>query len=105
MVRDVRDPHLLNVWRAATEALRTATEWYVIGYSLPSEDLAIRSMLLRAFSARGLEIGPGPVSSWPELPGPRVTVVQKGKDAKPAFDSMFPGCGYLAGGLEELLAT
>lgn len=44
MVRDIRDAHLLNVWRSATEALRTAKEWYIIGYSLPHEDLAIRSM-------------------------------------------------------------
>jgi hypothetical protein len=32
MVRDVRDPHLLNVWRSATEALRTAREWFIIGH-------------------------------------------------------------------------
>ena len=59
MVRDVRDTHLLNVWRSATEALRTATEWFIVGYSLPAEDLAIRSMLLRAFAAQGLESAPG----------------------------------------------
>lgn len=52
IVRDVRDPTLLSVWNAAIEDLRRADEWIFIGYSLPSEDVAIRSLLLRAFNTR-----------------------------------------------------
>ena len=37
---------------AALEDLRCADEWIMAGYSLPSEDVAIRSLLLRAFHAR-----------------------------------------------------
>jgi NAD-dependent SIR2 family protein deacetylase len=48
MVRSIRDPNLLSVWQGALEALRTADEWIIAGYSLPPEDLAIRSILLRA---------------------------------------------------------
>jgi hypothetical protein len=52
IVRDVRDGNLLSIWNAALEDLRRAHEWVFIGYSLPSEDIAIRSLLLRAFHAR-----------------------------------------------------
>jgi hypothetical protein len=49
MVRDIRNATLLSVWQSSLEALRRATRWVIIGYSLPPEDLAIRSMLIRAF--------------------------------------------------------
>ena len=52
IVRDIRDPSLLAVWNASLEDLRRADEWVIIGYSLPSEDVAIRSLLLRAFHLR-----------------------------------------------------
>src|SRR5205085_10329013 len=43
LVRDIRDPNLMNIWKHATEALRRADEWIIIGYSLPPEDIAIKS--------------------------------------------------------------
>ncbi len=49
LARDIRDPNLLSVWLKAGEALRTAKRWIFVGYSLPQEDLAIRSMLVRAY--------------------------------------------------------
>ena len=52
MIRDIRDPSLLSIWQAALEAMRIAPRWVVVGYSLPSEDLAIRSLFLRASRAR-----------------------------------------------------
>ena len=52
MIRDVRDPSLLSIWQSALEALRLAGRWVMVGYSLPAEDLAIRSMLLRASRGR-----------------------------------------------------
>ncbi len=52
MVRDIRDPSLLSIWQAALEALRLAQRWVMVGYSLPPEDLAIRSLILRASRAR-----------------------------------------------------
>jgi hypothetical protein len=104
MVRDVRDPHLLNVWRCATEALRTAREWFLVGYSLPAEDLAIRSMLLRAFNARGLEEGPTRLSDRVGRAGPSVTVVQKGRASHAAYAAMFQEFSFLEGGLEELVS-
>ena len=44
--------HLRTIHLAALEALRLADEVYLVGYSLPMEDLLVRSLLLRAFSAQ-----------------------------------------------------
>jgi hypothetical protein len=52
VIRDVRDPSLLSIWQATLEAMRLAGRWVMIGYSLPPEDLAIRSMFLRASRGR-----------------------------------------------------
>jgi NAD-dependent SIR2 family protein deacetylase len=52
LVRDIRDINILNVWKSACEELRTADHWFMIGYSLPVEDYAIRSMLIRALKTR-----------------------------------------------------
>lgn len=52
VVRDVRDANLLGIWNATLEDLRRADEWVLVGYSLPPEDIAIRSLLLRAFHTR-----------------------------------------------------
>ena len=57
VVRDVRDANLLSIWNAAMEDLRRASEWILIGYSLPSEDIAIRSLLLRAYHTRSRQKG------------------------------------------------
>ncbi len=51
-VRDVRDSNLLEIWRHSFEALRESTRWTFIGYSFPEEDIAIRSMLVRAYHGR-----------------------------------------------------
>jgi NAD-dependent SIR2 family protein deacetylase len=102
-VRDIRDAHLLNIWRSATEALRTAREWFIIGYSLPAEDLAIRSMFLRAFAARGMKSGSDPIGERPSLPGPDVTVVQQGGGSRATYAAMFREFRYLGGGLRRFL--
>lgn len=75
---------------AALECLRRADEWYLVGYSLPPEDLAVRSLLLHAYAGRQRR--------------PRVTVVQKGTAARPVYELLFPGCRYIDGGLEAFLA-
>jgi hypothetical protein len=102
-VRDIRDTHLLNVWRCATEALRTARQWFIIGYSLPAEDLAIRSMFLRAFAARGTKSGSDPIGERLSLPGPGVTVVQHGRGSRATYAAMFRKFTYLGGGLRQFL--
>lgn len=91
--RTVRDPNLLEVWKNSIQLLMEASEWFFIGYSLPSEDLAIRSLLMRALLARG--------STDP----PRVTVVQYGDAALPRYKLLFPGCEYRNEGLEAWLAS
>ena len=91
IVRDIRDVNLLECWKTAVEFLRTATEWIIIGYSFPSEDIAIRSLFLRAYNAR-------------KTP-PVVRVIQKGEDKAAAsrYRLFFPRCTYETGGLEEFI--
>lgn len=91
MVRDVRDPNLIGLWQSALEALRTATEWVIIGYSLPAQDVEIRSLLLRAYRGR-----PRP---------PRVQVVQHGRnqETEDRYRVLFPELVFDEGGVEAFL--
>jgi NAD-dependent SIR2 family protein deacetylase len=91
IVRDIRDANLLECWKNAIEFLRTATKWIIIGYSFPSEDIAIRSLFLRAYNAR-------------KTP-PFVRVIQKGenKAVSSRYRLFFPNCIYETGGLEGFL--
>ena len=91
IIREVRDASLLSVWRSALEWLRNADEWYIIGYSLPPEDLAIRSLLIRAFAGRRKK--------------PEVTVVQHGDADRTRYELLFPGCTYYPDGLAAFLGT
>lgn len=93
LVRDIRNPSLLEIWKNALEALRAAEEWIIIGYSFPPEDLAIRSMFVRAWQSRKRK--------------PKVTVVQHGNDfaTRSRYIMLFPECEYLTNGLEGYLET
>jgi NAD-dependent SIR2 family protein deacetylase len=93
-VRDVRDPILLEIWRNALQALREADRWIIVGYSLPPEDVAIRSLFLRAYHR-------------PRNQRPEVVVVQKNEKKKDRnngpeisrYELLFPGNTYKGGGL------
>ncbi len=96
LIRTYQDPHLLGIWQAALEALRTADRWVIVGYSLPAEDVAIRSLFLRAWDAH--------VSREK----PRVTVVQlPDKRTEAIYRTFFPDSrlDYRDGGLESFLDT
>jgi hypothetical protein len=100
-VRDIRDPILLEIWRSALEALRQADRWIIVGYSLPPEDVAIRSMLLRAY--RGRDVGKD---------RPDVTVVQRERKEPEVsrYRLLLPGHRYFpdegqVGGLSGFLMT
>lgn len=90
LVREVKDANLLSIWRSALEWMRTAERWVIVGYSLPPEDLAIRSLLLRAYATAKKK--------------PDVTVVQQGDKAKPHYKLLFPKCDYRNNGLEQFLS-
>lgn len=96
MVRSIQDPNLLTIWRSSLEALRTADEWIIAGYSLPQEDIAIRSILLRAYHGRGRK---------EELP--RIRVVQKEQDDRleGRYKLLFPQCSFEYGGFERFIDT
>jgi len=90
LLQETHDPHLVGVSRRAFEWLRSAERWIIIGYSLPPEDLAVRSLLLRAHAAAPRR--------------PEVIVVQRGHAVRARFQLMFPACTYLTGGLEAFLS-
>ena len=97
IVRDVRNVDLLQTRKNSLEWLRGADEWYIIGYSFPPEDLAIRSMLMRAYQAR-----------WDSHDNsPKVFVIQKdqNKEVESRYRIIFPDCEWIAGGLEEFMRT
>jgi hypothetical protein len=91
MMTDMRDPNLLGVWQSALEALRTSAEWVIVGYSLPPQDVEIRSMLVRAYRARARP--------------PRVRVVQHGKsrETEDRYRFLFPDLVFDVGGVEGFL--
>jgi hypothetical protein len=97
MVRDIRNVDLLQTWQNALEWLRLAKRWYIIGYSFPPEDLAIRSMFMRAYQGR-LDSSDKP---------PEVTVVQYGRDAalESRYRTLFPDCKWIGGGLAEFVES
>ncbi|TND09064.1 MAG: hypothetical protein FD123_1467 [Bacteroidetes bacterium] len=94
--RDVRDSNLLHIWKSALEAIRNADRLIIIGYSLPPEDIAIKSLLVRAKN-----------SSGKTLPKNDVIVVQHGESAKAQYELLFgkDRFTYLSGGLEQFLSS
>jgi len=92
MIRSIHDPDLLTIWRSALEAMRVADEWIVAGYSLPAEDIAIRSILLRAYHSRGRKGKP-----------PVIRVVQKEQEKRTEdrYRLLFPECRFEYGGFER----
>jgi hypothetical protein len=74
--------------------MRVADEWIVVGYSLPPEDIAIRSILVRAYSGRGKKRKP-----------PRIRVVQLSEDKKleDRYRLLFPECTFEYGGFESFI--
>lgn len=74
-VRSALDTNLHEIWKASQEELRKADEWIIIGYSMPSEDLNIKSLFLQSYHGRESR--------------PLVKVIQKGSDTKPRFDNFF----------------
>jgi hypothetical protein len=74
--------------------MRTANNWIIAGYSLPPEDFAIRSILLRAYHGRGKKGNP-----------PNIRVVQKNKDKKmeDRYKLLFPECEFEYGGFERFI--
>lgn len=93
--RQITDPTIHQIWRSAYDALVEADEWVMVGYSLPAEDIGIRSLLIRAHHEKRVTRKKPPI----------VTVVQHGHSAEPTYRSLFPNCRYYADGLENFLSS
>jgi len=95
-IRDIRDVALLTIWNSAIEALRLADEWIIIGYSFPAEDIAVRSLFLRAFQGRA---GGG-------RPAVRVILRSKSPETMARYQLFFPKAEFddrgMTGFIDEL---
>jgi hypothetical protein len=92
LVRDIRDANLLQIWKASLEAIRTADRLIMIGYSLPPEDLGIRSIIMRALNGRD------PKKKL------KVDVVQLGDGARSRYSNLFGNdIQYYSNGLKAYL--
>lgn len=92
LVRDIRDPNLLQIWKSSMEAIRTADQLVMVGYSLPAEDLGIRSIIMRGLNGRA------------KSKSLEVDVVQLGENAKFNYLNLFgKGISYYSKGLKEYL--
>ncbi len=91
LVRDIRDANILSVWRSAFEWMRNCRRWVIVGYSLPPEDLAIRSLLIRAYAVAQEK--------------PKIVVVQRSKDQEARYRVLFPDCDYRSDGLDAFLQS
>jgi hypothetical protein len=91
VVREIRDTNLLALWQAALEALREAAEWIFIGYSMPPEDVAIRSLLLRAHRGR--------------REPPVIRVIESGHqpEVEGRYRLLFPNLRFDTGGVEAFV--
>lgn len=102
LIRTYQDPQLLGIWQAALEALRTADEWIIIGYSLPAEDVALRSLFLRAWDGHILKQKPRVVivqKEDPKVGKPEISPTEK------IYRTFFPrkNLEYYKSGLENFL--
>ena len=89
MVRNVQSSALLETWRNALEFLRVSDLWIIAGYSIPPEDVAIRSLFIRALNGR---------EEWPQI-----LIVQRGAkvDLLCRLLALFPDCKFYADGMEN----
>jgi hypothetical protein len=90
-IRELRAPNLISVWQQALKCLRDASEWIVIGYSFPDEDLNIRSLFTRALASRDTN--------------PHITAIQLSDSARSRYAAFFPKSQlhFINGGLEVFL--
>ena len=68
-MKDYRNPHISQVWYQADRALRKADRAYIIGYSMPEDDVDVIYLLKRGLS---------------HLPAENITVVDVDDQARPA---------------------
>jgi NAD-dependent SIR2 family protein deacetylase len=88
-VRRYRDRNILSIWRSASEILRVADRWVLAGYSFPPEDIALRTLFLRArLSCRSM---------------PKIQVVNVGDGVKSRYRQQFAGCEYSGDGMKAFL--
>jgi hypothetical protein len=91
-VRDTRETNLIGIWRNALDFLAAADKWLIVGYSLPPEDIAIRTLLLKAYRLR---------QATGRRPPLRIWVVQgPGREQRQRYKLLFPKAEYHDTGMQ-----
>jgi hypothetical protein len=83
------EPQFRQISIAALHTLMNSDRWFIVGFSLPTEDVALRSIFLRAAA------GPG---------SPEIRVYQDSEEARPRYEALFSCCTYHTSGFEGFLA-
>jgi hypothetical protein len=99
-LKSYQNRHLLNIWNAALNELARCPEWVFIGYSLPDDDIQIKTLLLKAKRMRVDTTG---------VP-PEITVVTEkdNQDTKTRYRRIFGDCvefHWLAQGFDKYTAN
>jgi hypothetical protein len=89
IVRRLEDTDIHTAWKAALEELRLAGRWTILGYSLPNEDVAIRSIFIRALRGR--------------REPPLVEVFEKNSALEPRYRILFGNIKFSAAGAQEFV--
>lgn len=91
-VRGSYETTLQGVWKISAEIMRKADEWIFAGYSMPSEDFGIKSLLLRSLHGRNVF----------KNDKPKITVIQQSHNSQPQYDQFFGRENYrfVCGGIE-----
>lgn len=102
-LRETQSSTLLRaIWRAALRALSTGRRWTFIGYSLPSQDVAVRALLTEAQQQRRRNFGDEYGPDWLVLKsdaGPSGEPVEEIADR---YRAILPAIGLLDCGVERI---
>jgi hypothetical protein len=79
------------IWKAALDFLGRANAWYILGYGLPSEDVAIRTLFAKAYQNAAAS--------------PKVVVVLLKQDGEARYRVHFPDLEFHSGGMKEFSFT
>jgi hypothetical protein len=83
-LKSYHNRHLLNIWAGALEALADSGRWVFIGYSLPSDDIHIKALLLKAKRMR--------IDKVHKPPEVRVVTHKRDDDLELRYRRLFGDC-------------
>jgi hypothetical protein len=90
IVQKMEDADLQIVWKAALEELRLSSRWNILGYSMPNEDVAVRSIFIRALRGR--------------QESPEIRVFERNASLENRFRLLLGHLRFVSSGVEEYIS-